>query len=332
VGLAMAIMVDLDPGIEYVRGSRIMFHIGGIAALTTLINASTMAKLMSLLGVIKTNKLQQQTISDLEVSMGNNVRALFDSHLKSRVEDDVRFNGADPDLVTAWVPVLQFGPSNLQDAKEWTAKEERQRFTLYRQIFLNVLSKEYWDAINDGVLPRKSGVTQVLLASTSEARDTASERLDDWHVVERIFAERRPARWTQKLIQTVSCPFAEKTDNQRICQAMLSFIKAHEHAQEHVPLYFGKGDPHIAHVAQQVNSESEHQCQIARQRLAELPEQAVTMAKSRMLAHRILHQQKEEVELWKKRGMLSEQEANEFIERIKENLRHILAHNDGTMM
>jgi len=56
------------------------------------------------------------------------------------------------------------------------------------------------------------------------------------------------------------------------------------------------------------------------------------MAKSRMLAHRILHQQKEEVELWKKRGMLSEQEANEFIERIKENLRHILAHNDGTMM
>lgn len=305
-----------------------MFHVGGIAALTTLINASTCSKLLAWLGVVKTHKLQQKTIEDLEISMGNNVRALFDSHLQSRVEDDVRFNGADPDLVCAWVPVLQLNLERHQEAKEWTPKEELQRFTLYRQIFLNVVQKEYWDAIHDGILPRKSGVTQVLLDSTNEARDSANLCLNDWPVVEKIFGDKGPGNLIQRLLRSLRLPFLRNgaPDNDHICQSMLSFLQAHARAQEQVPLYFGKGDSLVAHIQQQVNGESEQQCQLARQRLAELPPEAIVHAKSRMLAQRILDMQKDEVEMWKQKGVLTEREATLLGDRVNDALRQLSHH------
>lgn len=325
VGLAMAIIVDQEPDIDLVMGSRIMFHVGGIAALTTLINASTTSKLLSMLGVVKTHKLQKKTIDDMEVSMSNNVRALFNSHLQSRVEDDVRFSGADPDLVSAWVPLLQVNPERHEEAKEWTAKEEAQRFTLYRQIFLNVVQKEYWDAIHDGILPRRSGVTQVLLDSTNEARDSANLCLSDWNVVERIFGEKPSTNVIQRIFLHLRMPFLRRgaPDNSHICQSMLSFIQAHTRAQEQVPLYFGKGDPLVAHIQQQVNSESEHQCHMARQHLAELPPEAIVYAKSQMLAQRILDMQKDEVEMWKQKGVLTENEATHLADRVNAHLRQL---------
>lgn len=326
VGLAMAIIVDMEPGMDRAIGSRIVFHVGGIAALTTLINASTMQQFMKWLGLIRTHKLQEQTVKDLEISMANNVHALFDSHLKTHTEDDIRFNGADPDLVVSWVPALQMRAAQAPSADfhKWTTKEEMQFSTRYRHIFLNVVQKEYWDAIHDGIVPRKSFVAQVLLDSTNEARHTANQALTDWVVVERIFGDKRPSLM-HKLSQAVFLPFVKNkvATSNGICEAMLSFLQAHAHAQEHVPLYFGKGDPLAAHISQQINNESEQQCQLARQRLAELPEVAIMHAKSRMLAQRILDMQKDEVQMWKKKGVITEQEAEILQEQVHNQLRRI---------
>merc|ERR1719313_856597 len=104
VGLAMAIVVDLEPNINRKMGSRIMFHVGGIAALTTLVNATTASKLLAFLGLTKTPMLRAKMIEELEAKMLDRARALFEAQIQT--PDDVRFDGANAEMVLSMVPSL----------------------------------------------------------------------------------------------------------------------------------------------------------------------------------------------------------------------------------
>merc|ERR1719265_2108570 len=104
VGLAMAIIVDLEPNINKTMGSRVMFHVGGIAALTTLVNATTCSKLLSYLGLTKTPMLRAKMIEELEAKMLDRARALFEAQIQT--PDDIRFDGANAEMVLSMVPSL----------------------------------------------------------------------------------------------------------------------------------------------------------------------------------------------------------------------------------
>merc|ERR1719428_1074063 len=105
VGLAMAIVVDLEPNINRQMGSRIMFHVGGIAALTTLVNATTCSKLLAALGLTKTPALRAKMIEELEAKMLDRARALFEAQIQT--PDDIRFDGANAEMVLNMVPSLR---------------------------------------------------------------------------------------------------------------------------------------------------------------------------------------------------------------------------------
>merc|ERR1719281_1496045 len=55
VSLAMGMIVDIEPGIDSRVGSQVMFHVGGIAALTLIINSVTSGPLLRILGLVKTD-------------------------------------------------------------------------------------------------------------------------------------------------------------------------------------------------------------------------------------------------------------------------------------
>merc|ERR1719387_113000 len=77
VSLAMAIIVDMEPAIPKKMGSRIMFLVGGLATLTTIINATTTAQLLSWLGISQTPWVKQQMIEQCRKTMKNKTKDEF---------------------------------------------------------------------------------------------------------------------------------------------------------------------------------------------------------------------------------------------------------------
>merc|ERR1719207_450044 len=77
VGLAMAIIVDREPAVPTQMGSRVMFHIGGLAALTTIINATTSAPLLRFLDPTRTTEMKQRCLSMIEYEIADDIRRKF---------------------------------------------------------------------------------------------------------------------------------------------------------------------------------------------------------------------------------------------------------------
>merc|ERR1719443_1864220 len=77
VGLALAIIVDREPDIPTQMGSRLMFHIGGLAALTTIINATTSGPLLRLLDLTKTTELKQRCLTVIEADIASDICQKF---------------------------------------------------------------------------------------------------------------------------------------------------------------------------------------------------------------------------------------------------------------
>jgi NhaP-type Na+/H+ or K+/H+ antiporter len=104
VSLTMAIIVDIEPQVSKQMGSRVMFHVGGIAALTCLINATTAAPLLEKLGLSKASSMKLRMVSQFKSKLTAHVMHTFEQMLDS---NDVRFSGADCAVTASMVPVLR---------------------------------------------------------------------------------------------------------------------------------------------------------------------------------------------------------------------------------
>ncbi|CAE6920003.1 NHX7, partial [Symbiodinium sp. CCMP2456] len=65
VSLTLAIIIDEEPLVSREMGARIMFHVGGIAALTLLINATTAAPLLRALGLARSSRADEKKLAVL---------------------------------------------------------------------------------------------------------------------------------------------------------------------------------------------------------------------------------------------------------------------------
>merc|ERR1719160_341174 len=113
------------------------------------------------------------------------------------------------------------------------------------------------------------------------------------------------------------------TMDTRTCFVVLSFLHAHTRAQEEVPQYFGRTDSQLDYIWKKVNYESQQQCQLARQRLAALPRETVAIAKSKMLASRILAFLLDEVRYYQSKGVITEGMAKTLEERVHHMSRRL---------
>lgn len=335
ISLSLAIIVDMEPGISKERGSRIMFHVGGVATLTFLVNATTAPLLLKLLGVTKSSHVKERTISRLAQAMLQEAREGFER--ESRNADDVRFCGANEHVVQAMMrPPGGLGalPSDFSSDEEISEQALAQ---IYREMHLKVVQHHYWEAIDSGILPRNLLVARTLLQSVDEALESAWHGLADWDAVLRVLsaedledpgplirvlgplAETWPFSYVPALRRWWGRDFRAK----RVVYAVLSFQDAHLHAQAQVPQYCGTEDPLDVRVHKQVREESVAQCARATALLQRLPQQDVEVGKSEMLARKLLHSQIRHLREMKEKGVLTSVEAGHLEGRCLASLRRI---------
>lgn len=313
-----------------------MFHVGGIAAMTTLINASTCAQLLGALKLTKTSKMRDKMIYHLENSMAASVQGLFDAQI--REPDGIRFAGVSPEIVRRMVPSLNTevvrpeAPGLPEVAMSPT--EEQMQLKLYREVFLRVVETHYWDALNGGMLPRKIKATRSLLASTTQALDVTNKSLSDWMVLEKAIDGdlAGPFNKLKARLGLSKLGLSRNTLDTRACIVILSFLHAHSRAQEEVPQYFSRADSQLDYIWKKVNYESQQQCQLARQRLATLPLETVTIAKSKMLARRTLAFMLDEIRYYQSKGVMTDQMARTLEERVNHMTRQLLTEPSRTWL
>jgi len=322
VSLSLAIIVDMEPGISKQMGSRIMFHVGGIAALTFLVNASTAAPLLRFLGITKMSRMKERMLSRFAMHMSEHCAEVFEAQL--RHPEDVRFSGANQHVVRAMVPALRgshVNPALAQKTESTEFDSEQALGKLFREAYLRVVQNNYWEAIGDGIIPRNLKAARILLNSTDEALEQTEVRLSDWDTIEREVGMPKASRFSKHMSDLVQkkplCwvsplwhAFSEEAATMQKIFIALSFQEAHARAQAEVPKYFAADDALDNQVQQLVAHESSLQCRKAAELLESLPPDVVELGKSEMLARKLLHLQRDRIGHLREKGLLTDSEAS----------------------
>lgn len=343
VSVALGMIVDIEPGVDHRIGSQVMFHVGGIAALTLIINAVTIPHVLRALGLAKSETLMNRTSAKLSSRIEKHVRKMFAMQLQN--PKDARFYGANSSMVRAMVPILQTDEAHMPQTlfsqhsphSVLLFGENASNLDIYvqafREIFLRVVERRYWQGVEDGVTPRHLLVSRVLLHSTEQALDNTWESLSDWdiiahmlHVNKTTIAQRVLGKlagiWPFNQIGLFRKASPEFQLQLKIYVA-LSYIEAHTFTQTEMPPNIGMDDALDVRVQKQVIQESNRQMQKASDLIQSFPGWLVERCKSEMLARRLLKQHLAEVEHMHESGFLTKSEAEHICEPCLHALRDI---------
>merc|ERR1719463_71366 len=179
VGLSLALIMDLEPRIDRTKSTRILFFVGGIAALTLLVNGSTTRYLLQYLKVGMTTNLKEQMMKDVRSRMESRIKKELDNLAATN-----RFEGADVKAVQeALLPREEELPT-IEELSEPVLDPER--LTFLREIHMQVVRKAYQENIEDGTLSGLSSIVSTLVSSVDEALEEAQLEtgLHDWEILE----------------------------------------------------------------------------------------------------------------------------------------------------
>eukprot|EP00439_Symbiodinium_sp_Y106_P002991 s186_g1.t1 len=295
VSLTLAIIIDEEPLVSREMGARIMFHVGGIAAMTLLINATTAASLLRALGLARSSRADEKKLAVLSKHLAEHT-----AHAVAAAKEDttdLRFSGADEAILREMVPELsqEVAAEVPRDAGGETAQA-------YREAFLNVVRSHYSSAITKGILPRISESARLLLSSVDVAMDSAPEILKDWAFIHE--ALEAPKNQLARLAGEYSM---DETMQKSYC--VLSFLEAHRQAREDLPRFFHNDSVEVQDL---VAAESTAEALEATRLLQGLPSDLVTLARTEMLARKLLQEQLDEVAELKERGLLTSSDASKL--------------------
>lgn len=346
VALAMAIIVDREPEVPIETGSRMMFHIGGLAALTTFINATTTAPLLQYLDLTQTSEMKECCLSAISSDIRVDISRKFQEKMAGH--EDLRCQGADEDLVRAMVPALQ-GESNASRQllpAHWTQVEKdgyKASLTqIYRSTFLQVVRTHYWDAIEECMIPKCGLTARFLLESVDEAMEETWGSLNDWNCLERklnlkaihqppSFMSRLVDMWPLSLSSDLRGYFSQERNVERVVNAALTFMEVHTRAQKEVPHLFvgtalqGSANEELDEEASQaVIKESRAQFHRVIEVLNILPTTSVEVSKSKMFARELLWAQTEKLTYMQRKGFLTDMEIQKLEQEVHIAIRKLL--------
>merc|ERR1712129_511585 len=107
---------------ETTEGSQIMFLVGGVAMLTIIINATLAGPLLQCLGFTDSTEIEKETLAHIAAEADAQVFSHLDE-LLSRSQD-VRFKGANLELVQELVPSLGYDDIHVKPALGRLATED----------------------------------------------------------------------------------------------------------------------------------------------------------------------------------------------------------------
>lgn len=247
VGLALAISVASSPEFAGADGERYLFHVGGVAALTLLVNGTTGAALLTKLGLLDVTAAQAQALKEArhKVALAAKSRyeklaamPMFANHRESKgtdivaaIERTVMPEGMEMQNEDGAAAKIQDVAIGLEgDEKSENAEVDVNEFVpVLRVAFLNSLKQEYWHLVHHGEVPQENA--NVLLHSTSAAMDTVTTHLSEWDTLRARFECSR----MEALLGGIIAPKMQLT----LC---LAFIEAHERTMKTVFDVFGEGE------------------------------------------------------------------------------------------
>jgi NhaP-type Na+/H+ or K+/H+ antiporter len=322
VGLSLALIMDLEPRIDRTKSTRILFFVGGIAALTLLVNGSTTRYLLQYLKVGMTTNLKEQMLKD--------VRSRMESRIKKELEQlagTTRFEGADVKAVQeALLPRDEELPT-IEELSEPVLDPERLKFL--REIHLQVARKAYQENVDDGTLSGLSSIVSTLTSSIDEAlEETQLETgLHDWEILENKLMNHQgflnffdlllklwPVDAGRQTIREASSVQAD--ENKAV--ALVNFMHAQSVAQKRVPQFFGTTDDPDSPEEKRVAKESQEQVEKAENVLATLPPEAVRLTRSKMLTAKLLASEAEAILHMDELGILKPKDSSQMLAVVHE--------------
>ena len=284
LGMSLALIVKENNNgrIEGMEADRLFFYVGGVAALTLIVNATFSKQMLYILGILSNDannrdtdidKNKQMVIDLIKVGLRRKMRI----KLASLLEEVPTASGPD---VASYIGLLVDEETEMDSFANGTAsssherwKEKLNEFTdrghtgaplpdvlqYVRAIFLGIVRIEYWKSIESGKMPREAVYTNNLLYSIDTALDRVHKRkLRDW---ESLCADMTLAPWTlsfldlgERLEQQLACffqPYHLKTlylarHEEMKAYLLTNFVEAQESAQLKVCGFLGRPEGSLA--------------------------------------------------------------------------------------
>jgi NhaP-type Na+/H+ or K+/H+ antiporter len=213
LAMALALIVqseaEEEDHIHESQTKKFFFFIGGLAALTLIINATTAQHLLEFLGLLKLESpdkvlvmeqikkrlknylLKQSKVISKNLKIGDTDRILEYNTLLSNADLFHRLSVAGGRLSGAPLTGSPFrqsiGPGGSGDyGRSFSRRTSRSPLLAdllcyVRTIYLDIIRVEYWRMIHEGKLPRKSYAIQTLLYSIDYGLDNVDlKNLQDW--------------------------------------------------------------------------------------------------------------------------------------------------------
>lgn len=277
LGIVLASIVETsfqELGISSVQGNRLFFYVGGLSALTLVVNATTAKIVLRRLRLVNTATADKDIIIN---QTRRRIRKKLD-HLLISIRNLNQFSVAELDEIKECCSAFQkkdgreslvatdratsIGRGSLfvglQQLMETAEQQEVTMESLskpallayVRTVYLEIVRVHYWHMIEEGKLPRHSATATMLLYSIEVGLDHVKEStLSDFKVIEDevINSQRRLLMLLDYLIKylgPLSMYFSFLREmlvalrEKRSVRALLAFIEAHEHAQEKIQEIF----------------------------------------------------------------------------------------------
>jgi NhaP-type Na+/H+ or K+/H+ antiporter len=328
VGLALAIMMDIEPRIDHETGTRVMFMVGGIAALTLIVNGTTTRYLLAYLEIGLTSRLKEEMLLTLKHRLDMHLdTALVELTDTTKVSKRSRFYGADLSAVKE--ALADEDEDSGLDALELqgAAPLDARRLVFLREIFLHMVRNAYDHGVEEGSIDGTSSIVQTLFHSVDQTLDEIHVELHDWAVLHEQLMQ-RPTFHNFATVLLEFWPFdigrselkqhSSRGGPEMMAVAVLSFIDAHDSALQRLMSYFGATGASQCPEEKTIVAESTAQMLEAEKVLQTLPEELVTLTRSKMLAARLSETEADSIQRMFKLGVLTDKEAGTMLERVGE--------------
>mmetsp|Transcript_28199 Transcript_28199/g.79691 ORF Transcript_28199/g.79691 Transcript_28199/m.79691 type:complete len:639 (-) Transcript_28199:76-1992(-) len=313
LGLALAVVVELSPDIDRSQSLLILFHVGGIAAMTILINGTLAPVVLQRLGYMKQGSAQVRLFRAVTHRFHQQTKDHMERQLRDKGLDELFFGVKEDDvkaLVTGAVPQSFVRTSSF--AASWEEQGPAGRLASQRELVLRTVKSIYSEMAGQGLLPRRSYSTRSLIEAADSALCESKSRLGDFEVLKRRMAigkyltdeeyYRGVGPWRLRCLNLICSPRAEFLLHvQRIIYALIAFAHAHRRAVVELAEYVELHDI--------VVSESNEQVESAHSELRRLPQAFVHNVRTKMLAGSLLQYQRQHLSLMEEKGILTSNEA-----------------------
>ncbi|CAM9121030.1 unnamed protein product, partial [Ectocarpus fasciculatus] len=317
MSLALIVKKSDEISIGDEDADRVFFFVGGIAAITILMNAVFASTILDKLGLLTTEESPDKMMVLKQVQKRLRKKSV-DLVLKLSKEMAIQ----DPSTVVRHNSLLKNFIKRTTSTTEGYGLDDMSWITDAMRSVSGVQTQSYWQHIEAGKLPRESYATQTLLYSIDIGLDLKHEvMLRDYAYLEKEFDA---ADYQVELMGMLpACTpyvghlidvFSSRNEKREIYM-LSSFIDAHEVAQRKIVTFLGHAP--LAGAEEEDEIDSDLTPEEKTDRLSKIDPEIIKSVISKQAALIVLSRQKEYIESLIHDGLLSEKDGEVFFDKFR---------------